>query len=69
MKDKCCHKCGKIGDFVADYPDNKVNTKASHVCATDQMLNLALWPRQVALSQGQVSCVLRPKSMERMSHV
>ena len=38
MKDKRCHKCDKIGHFVADCPDNKVSTKASHVCTVDQML-------------------------------
>ena len=38
MKDKRCHKCGKIGHFVADCPDNKVSTEASHVCAADRML-------------------------------
>ena len=32
MKDKRCHKCGKIGHFIADCP------KASHVCAVDRML-------------------------------
>ena len=38
MKDKRCHKCGKIGHFIADCPDNKVSSKASHVCAVDRML-------------------------------
>ena len=38
MKDKRCHKCGKIGHFIADCPDNKVSTKTSHVCAADRML-------------------------------
>ena len=38
MKDKRCHKCGKIGHFIADCPNNKVSTKASHVCAADRML-------------------------------
>ena len=38
MKDKRCHKCGKIGHFVANCPDNKVSTETSHVCAADQML-------------------------------
>ena len=35
MKDKRCHKCGKIGHFVADCSNNKVSTKASHVYAAD----------------------------------
>ena len=38
MKDKQCDKCGKIGHFIVDCPDNKVSTKASHVCAADRML-------------------------------
>ena len=37
-KDKRCHKCGKIGHFIVDCPDNKVSTKASHICVADQML-------------------------------
>ena len=38
IKNKRCHKCGKIGHFIADCPDNKVSTKASYVCAIDRML-------------------------------
>ena len=38
MKDKRCHKCGKIGHFVANCPGNKVSTKASHVCVVDRIL-------------------------------
>ena len=38
MKDKRCHKCGKIRHFIADCPNNKVSTKASHICAANRML-------------------------------
>ena len=38
MKDKRCHKCRKIGHFVVDCPDNKVSTRASHICVVDRML-------------------------------
>ena len=38
MKDKRCHKCGKIGHFIEDCLDNMVSTKASHICVDDRML-------------------------------
>ena len=34
-KNKRCHKCSKIGHFVADCLNNKVSTNASHVCVAD----------------------------------
>ena len=37
MKDKRCKKCDKVSHFQGTCPDNKVNVKANHVCATDQM--------------------------------
>lgn len=38
IKDKRCSKCGKFGHFQVVYPDIKVNVKANHVCAVDQIL-------------------------------
>jgi hypothetical protein len=38
MKDKRCHKCGKLGYFQMACPDNKVNVKKNRGCTADQML-------------------------------
>jgi hypothetical protein len=38
MKDKRCHKCGKLGHFQAACPNNKVSVKINRGYTADQML-------------------------------
>ena len=76
IKNKRCQKCGKIGHFVADFPNNKVSTKSSHVCVADQMLEggfvakaSSLKPRpsllylEAQINGKNVSCLVDTRAM------